>query len=83
MYQYVLVVQTVEGELAVRYATDAYTRTRVLAKHGVTVLYVHDAGQAEHVEELMQQTMDVVERDELVEYLVPVHAEARRVGFMV
>jgi hypothetical protein len=67
----------------VRYANDAYTRTRVLRKHGIEVVFTHDAGQPEHVEELMQQTMDVVEQQELTHLLVPVYDEARRVGFAI
>jgi hypothetical protein len=67
----------------VRYANDAHTRTRVLRKHGIEVLFTHDAGQQEHVEELMQQTMDVVEQQELTHLLVPVYDEARRVGFAI
>jgi len=35
------------------------------------------------VEELMQQTMDVVEQQELTHLLVPVYDEARRVGFAI
>jgi hypothetical protein len=67
----------------VRYANDAHTRTRVLRKHGIEVLFTHDAGQQEHVEELMQQTMDRVEQQELTHLLVPVYDEARRVGFAI
>ena len=82
-YQYVLVVRTQSGAMDVRYANDAHTRTRVLRKHGIEVVFTLDAGQPEHVEELMQQTMDRVEQQELTHLLVPVYDEARRVGFAI
>jgi len=81
-YQFVGVVRTPEGQLAVRYASDAYTRTRVLRKAGYDVLFFLDAGQPEHTEELMHQLLDHVELNELIELVDTVRTEAEAVGFV-
>jgi hypothetical protein len=81
-YQFVGVVRTPAGELAVRYASDARTRTRVLRKHGYDVLFFLDAGQPEHTEELMHQLLDHVEANELIDLVDTVRTEAEAVGFV-